>query len=142
MPKNEGPNKADEAGSDESSAAPAKRQSPEASSDARRWAMFCHLAGLAWMMVWPLPIIGGVVATLIVWQIKKDDDPFIDRSGKQALNFQLSMLIYSAVLAITVIGVFLLPVVAVLNIVFTIIAAVRAGDGKHYSYPLSIEFIK
>jgi uncharacterized Tic20 family protein len=142
MAKTEVDDKADETGSDESSAAPAKGHDQELGSNARRWAMFCHLAGLAWMMVWPLPIIGGVVATLIVWQIKKDDAPFIDRSGKQAFNFQLSMLIYSAVLAITVIGVFLVPVVAVLNIVFTIIAAIRAGDGKGYRYPLSIEFIK
>jgi len=132
------PDNARETGSNESIAG----QDRKPSGDARRWAMFCHLAGLAWMMVWPLPIIGGVVATLIIWQIKKDDDPFIGESGRRAFNFQLSMLIYSAGLAITVIGLFLLPVVAILNIVFTIIAAVRAGDGKSYSYPLSIEFVK
>jgi len=104
--------------------------------------MFCHLAGLAWMIAWLLPIIGGVVGTLIVWQVKKDDDPFIDKSGRRAFNFQLSMLIYAVGLTITVIGIFLLPVVAILNIVFTIIAALRAGNGKDYSYPLSIQFIK
>jgi len=142
MAKNEGPNKADETGSNESNAAPAKGHDQQLGSNARQWAMFCHLAGLAWMMVWPLPIIGGVVGALIVWQIKKDDDSFIDENGRRAFNFQLSMLIYAAGLAITVIGVFLVPVVAVLNIVFTVIAAVRAGDGKHYSYPLSIEFVK
>ncbi|MBN2271872.1 MAG: DUF4870 domain-containing protein [Sedimentisphaerales bacterium] len=142
MATTEDPNKTNEAGGDNSTGTAAKGHDRELGSNARKWAMFCHLAGLAWMMVWPLPIIGGVVGTLIVWQIKKDDDPFIDRSGKQAFNFQLSMLIYSAVLAITVIGVFLLPVVAVLNIVFAIIAAVRAGDGKGYRYPLSIEFVK
>ncbi|MHC4742558.1 MAG: DUF4870 domain-containing protein [Planctomycetota bacterium] len=42
----------------------------------------------------------------------------------------------------TVIGVFLVPIVAILNVIFAIIAAVRAGDGKHYKYPLAIEFIK
>ena len=109
--------------------------------DARKWAMFCHLAGLAWM-TWLLPLIGGVVAVLIIWQIKKDDHPFIDENGRRAINFQLSMLIYAVGLAITFIGLFLLPVVAILNVVFTIIAAIRAGDGKDYNYPLSIEFIK
>ncbi len=113
--------------------------------DARQWAMFCHLAGLAWMVAWLLPIIGGVVGTLIVWQVKKDDDPFIDKSGRRAFNFQLSMLIYfaaSVLLCLLLIGFLLVPTVVVLNIVFTIIAALRASNGKDYSYPLSIEFIK
>jgi uncharacterized Tic20 family protein len=110
--------------------------------DARKWAMFCHLAGLAWM-TWLLPpLIGGVVAVLILWQIKKDDHPFIDENGRRAINFQLSMLIYAVALAITVIGIYLLPVVAILDIVFTIVAAIRAGSGKYYKYPLTIEFIK
>lgn len=110
--------------------------------DARKWAMFCHLAGLIWMLPCPLPIIGGVVGALILWQIKKDDHPFIAENGRRAVNFQISMLIYAVGLTITVIGIFLLPVVAVLNIVFTIIAAIKAGDGKDYDYPLSIELIK
>jgi uncharacterized Tic20 family protein len=96
---------------------------------------------VAWM-TWLLPLIGGVVAVLIIWQVKKDDHPFIDENGRRAINFQLSMLIYAVALAITVIGIFLLPLVAILDIVFTIVAAIRAGDGKYYKYPLTIEFIK
>jgi len=142
MAKEKDPKKAEETTSDESNAAPVEGQGEALSKDARQWAMFCHLAGLAWMIAWLLPIIGGVVGTLIIWQVKKDDDPFIDKSGRRAFNFQLSMLIYSVGLTITVIGIVLLPVVAILDIVFTIIAALRAGDGKDYSYPLSIQFIK
>ncbi|MBN2138169.1 MAG: DUF4870 domain-containing protein [Sedimentisphaerales bacterium] len=117
-------------------------QPQQVTKDARRWAMFCHLAGLAWLMPWLLPVIGGVVGSLIVWQVKKDDDPFTDEAGRRAFNFQISMLIYSVGLAITVVGILLIPVVAVLDIVFTIIAAVRAADGKSYRYPLTIEFMK
>jgi len=142
MAKEKDPEKAEETTSDESNAAPVEGQGEALSKGARQWAMFCHLAGLAWMIAWLLPIIGGVVGTLIVWQVKKDDDPFIDKSGRRAFNFQLSMLIYAVGLTITVIGIVLLPVVAILDIVFTIIAALRAGDGKDYRYPLSIEFIK
>lgn len=120
---------------------PCEEKGAEVTREARQWAMFCHLAGLAWM-TWLLPLIGGIVAVLIIWQIKKDDDPFIGENGRRALNFQISMLIYAAVLAITVIGLVLVPVVAILNVIFTIIAAVRAGDGKLYEYPLDIEFIK
>jgi hypothetical protein len=117
-------------------------QGREVGKKARQWAMFCHIAGLAWMLWWLAPVIGGVVGTLIVWQVKKDDDPFIDQHGKRALNFQLSMLLYAAALCLTIIGVFLTPVVGILDIVFTIIAALRASDGKDYQYPLTIPFIK
>ena len=104
--------------------------------------MFCHLAGLAWMVWWIMPVIGGVIGTLIIWQVKKDDDAFLDEHGKRAFNFQLSMLIYWAGLCVTVIGILLVPVVAILSVVFTIIAAIRASNGRDYKYPLSIKFVK
>lgn len=123
---------------------PAGKEAEEVTREARQWAMFCHLAGLAWM-TWMLPVIGGVVAVLVLWQIKKDDHPFIDENGKRAINFQISMLIYfcaAAPLCLVIVGCVLTPVIIILNVIFTIIAAVRAGDGKYYKYPLSIEFIK
>lgn len=133
--------KTEEIPKDEPPAETTEEVGRDTTRDARKWAMFCHLAGLAWM-TWLLPLIGGVVAVLIIWQVKKDDHPFIDENGRRAINFQLSMLIYTVALAITVIGIFLLPLVAILDIVFTIVAAIRAGDGKYYKYPLTIEFIK
>ena len=145
MAKKKTTKKAKEVADDEFEAVTAKAQDKGIGKDARQWAMFCHLAGLAWMVAWLLPVIGGVVGTLIVWQVKKDDDPFIDENGRRAFNFQLSMLIYfagSMLLCLLLIGFLLVPTVVVLNIVFTIIAAIRAGDGKDYRYPLSIEFIK
>ncbi|MFQ6035782.1 MAG: DUF4870 domain-containing protein [Sedimentisphaerales bacterium] len=117
----------------------------EISRDAQMWAMFCHLAGLAWLLWWIVPIIGGVIGALIMWQIKKDTHPFIDEQGKEAFNFQTSMLIYWAIavlLCFTCIGFVLLPLVMILDIVFAIIAAVKANNGFHYRYPLTIRFIK
>lgn len=145
MAKKKTTKKTKKAADEESDAVTAKAQGEGIGKNARQWAMFCHLAGLAWMIVWLLPIIGGVVGTLIIWQVKKDDDPFIDENGRRAFNFQLSMLIYfagSMVLCLLLIGILLAPTVVVLNIVFTIIAATRACDGRDYRYPLSIEFIK
>ncbi|MHC4499505.1 MAG: DUF4870 domain-containing protein [Planctomycetota bacterium] len=116
---------------------------PEISKDARMWAMFCHLAGLARFVV-PVPF-GGIIAPLIVWQIKKDEHAFVDENGKEALNFQLSVAIYllaAILLCFVIIGFLLLPAVAVFNIVFLIIAAVKANNGEHYMYPLTIRFIK
>ncbi len=118
--------------------------SKEIDKDARMWAMFCHLGGLA-MFIPILPVIGNVIAPLIIWQIKKDDYPFVDEQGKEAVNFQISMLIYglvSAILIVACIGAVLLPAVVIVDVVFLLIAAVKANDGHHYRYPLTIRFIK
>jgi uncharacterized Tic20 family protein len=118
--------------------------SDDVNKDARMWAMFCHLAGLAGFVI-PV-ILSGIIAPLIVWQIKKDEHPFIDEHGKEALNFQISMGIYAFVSTILIfvfcIGVVLLGAVAIVNLVFLLIAAVKANNGEHYRYPLAIRFIK
>jgi uncharacterized Tic20 family protein len=114
----------------------------ELTKDAKMWAMFCHLAGLARFA--PIPF-AGIIAPLIVWQIKKDEHPFVDYNGKEAVNFQISVAIYlvaAILLCFVVIGFFMVPAVVVFNIVFLIIAAVKANNGEHYEYPLSIRFIK
>jgi len=116
--------------------------SKEINKDARQWAMFCHLAGLAGLI---LPAIGSVVGPLIIWQIKKEEHPFVDEQGKEAVNFQISMLIYGIVAALLIlacVGTVLLPAVAIFDVVFLLIAAVKANSGYHYRYPLSIRFIK
>ena len=53
----------------------------EISKDARQWAMFCHLGGLAGIAI---PVVGNIVAPLIIWQIKKDDFPFVEGSNFSA----------------------------------------------------------
>ncbi len=114
----------------------------ETSKDARMWAMFCHLIGMGWLVV---PFIGGVIGSLVLWQIKKDEFAFVDEQGKEALNFQISMLIYAAVsmaLVFICVGMFLFPLVAVVDMIFALIAAVKANNGEHYRYPLTIRFVK
>ncbi len=119
----------------------------EVSKDARMWAMFCHLGGLAGLI---MPVVGNIVAPLIIWQIKKDDAPFVDEQGKEAVNFQISLSLYgiigSVACLITCIGAVLIPfligAVYIIDLVFLLIAAVKVNNGEHYRYPLSIRFIK
>jgi uncharacterized Tic20 family protein len=118
----------------------------EMNRDARMWAMFCHLAGLAFLLP-VVPLVGGFVGPLILWILKKDQYPFVDEQGKEAVNFQLTMLIYSigaAVLIAACVGIVLLPAVAITDIVLVIIATIKTNDGYHYRYPypLIIRFIK
>jgi len=115
--------------------------SEEISKDARMWAMFCHLAGLAGCII---PLVGNIVAPLIFWQIKKDDYPFVNEQGKEAVNFQISMTIYaliSAALTFVCVGFFLLAAVVIVDLVFLLIAAVKANNGQSYRYPLTIRFV-
>lgn len=119
-------------------------EAKELDRDARMWAMFCHLAGVGGFL--PIvPVLGSIIAPLIIWQIKKNDFPFVDEQGKEAVNFQISVLLYAFVAGLMCFmcaGFALLPVVYILDVVLLIIAAIRANDGQHYKYPLTIRFIK
>ena len=110
--------------------------------DARTWAMLCHLGGLG---VYIIPTVGHIIATLIFWLIKKDESPFVDDQGKEALNFQISITIYaliSLLLTLVVIGIILLFAVGIFDLVMIIIAALKVNGGEKYRYPLCIRFIK
>src|SRR4051794_18465566 len=82
--------------------------------DAWQWAMFCHLSSLLGvvLVVPGLNIIGPVV----MWLLKREEHPFIDDQGKEAVNFHISMAIYGLVSAFLVacggLGIVLLAIVA------------------------------
>ena len=100
----------------------------------KTWAMLCHLGGLL-----------GFIPPLVIWLIKKDESSLIDDSGKEALNFQISIAIYCAIaflLVFILIGIPLLFALQIFNLVMVIIAAIKANDGERYRYPLCIRFIK
>jgi len=112
----------------------------EQNRDARMWAMFSHLAGFGGIVV---PAIGSILGPLIIWLIKKEQFPFVDEQGKEALNFQITMFIYAiaaGLLTFLCVGFILLPVVGIVDIVFIIIAAIKANDGVHYRYPTGLIF--
>ncbi len=108
--------------------------------DARMWGMFCHLSALAGAII-PL---GSILGPLIIWSIKKNEYPFVDDQGKEALNFNISMAIYliiSAILIILVIGIFLLIALGIFQLIMIIIAAIKANNGETFRYPLAIRFV-
>ena len=88
---------------------------------------------------------GALLGPLVVWLVKRGDSPEVDAHGKEALNFQISMLIYNlvaAVFCLILVGFVFLAILWVLNAVFVIIAAIQASDGKFYRYPMTIRFIQ
>jgi uncharacterized Tic20 family protein len=109
--------------------------------DTCTWAMFLHFSLLLGFAV-PL---GGLIAPIIIWQLKKDQMPEIDAHGKMALNFILSMLIYSLiafVLTFVLIGIFVFMALAVIAVVFPIIGGIKANSGELWKYPLTLNLIK
>jgi len=121
----------------------------EIEKDARVWAMVCHLAGLAGLSP-ILPVIGGAVAPLVIWQLKGEAFPFVAEQGRRAVNFQLSVLLYCSVATmlcfVSLVGIRLIPVifcvVSLVDLILVLVAAVRANRGEHYRYPLTIRFFK
>ena len=113
-----------------------------AEKEARTWGMGCHLAALAGFIGIPF---GHILGPLAVWMIKKNDYPFVDEQGKEALNFQLSMTIYAfiaVILIFVIIGFMTLIALAVADLILVIIAAMKASNGESFRYPATIRFIK
>ena len=120
-------------------AAPAA--APPGEMEQRNWALFTHLSALTGLVTGGL---GFILGPLVMWLIKKDQMPRVDEAGKEALNFQLTMLIavlVSCVLMLILIGFLLLFAVGVFDVVMVIIAAVQTSNGVRYRYPLAIRFI-
>lgn len=148
----------------ENNPAPEMQESPseheiyKQQHDERSWAMLCHIAVFLAIVI----PFGHVVGPLVIWLIKKDQYPLVDDQGKESLNFQLTMTIFSIILLIVFI-VGLLSFVAgdfearipytmlysglafvglgITNFVFIVIAAVRSYRGEAYRYPISIHFV-
>lgn len=105
----------------------------------KTWAAMTHLSAFAMFVGVP-----SVVGPLVMWLIKKDEDQYADLHGREAINFNLSFLIYgiaSAVLIIALVGLFLLPAVLVAWFALVIVATMKASNGEFYRYPLTIRFL-
>lgn len=111
------------------------------SQDDKNMGIIVHVASFAGYLI----PFGSILGPLIVWLMKRDEIPFVDECGRNCLNFKISMFIWvmvSFVLMFIGIGFLLLGILAIVDIVLTIIAAMKASEGVCYKYPLSITFIK
>jgi len=116
-------------------------QPPLTDSQIRNIAMWCHLSALAGFL---MPF-GSILGPLVVWLTQRDKSPFIDDQGKEAINFQLSIMVYAAVsilLILILVGFLLLMALSFGALVLVIIAALQANQGIAYRYPLIIRFIR
>lgn len=113
---------------------------PERERLSRQWAMLLHLS----VFVGHLSAGAGLVAPIVIWQIKKADYPELDQHGRNVANWLISLVIYSAislVLIFAFIGFPLLIILGVLSVVFPIIGGVKASNGEVWKYPLALRFL-
>ncbi len=115
--------------------APPATAGTEVSKDAKTFGMLCHLLGLFTSFIGPL----------VIWLIKKDSDKFVDDQGKEALNFQITVIIGYAIAFVTtfiIIGAILFPIIWICDLIFCIMGTVKANNGQAYRYPVNIRIIK
>lgn len=105
------------------------------SAEERQWGLIVHISS----------IFFGFFGPLVIWQLKKSTMPFLDDQGKEALNFQITVLllvIVCGLLFFIFIGMILLPLVLLSNLILCLIAGVKANGGEYYRYPLTLRLIK
>ena len=121
---------------------PAMRPAPLPSmtgAQERNWAVGAHLSGFvaAYLAL-------GFIGPLVVMLTGGSRSAYVRRHAVEALNFNISVLIYlgiSAVLSIILIGIPMLLAVGVLHVVASIRGALAAGRGEEYRYPVTIRFV-
>ena len=112
---------------------------PTPTQDDKTMGLLAHLLG----------IFLGFIGPLIIWLIKKDQSPFVDDQGKEALNFQLTILIAHVVMMPCMCIPFVNIAVALLHlglrvfsVVFGIVAGLSSQKGETYRYPICLRMIK
>ncbi len=109
-------------------------QPPLSESEDRQWASFAHLGGIL-----------GFLPSLVIWLVFKDRGRFTNVEAKEALNFQITILIayvVGAILSLVLIGALISLAAWVVSIVFSILGFLKAKDGVSYRYPFALRLIK
>jgi uncharacterized protein len=107
----------------------------------RNMEVLCHLLAFVGLVI----PFGNIAGPLVLWLLKKSENAGVDAHGKEVLNFQISMTIWTILCwasFVVLIGFVLGPLAMLINIVLTIIGAIKASNGEFYRYPLTIRFIK
>lgn len=109
---------------------------PVLRSDDKIWSVLSHVSILVGF---------GIILPLVVFLVKKDESPEVRQHSAQALNFHICVILYSLFcipLVFVLIGIPLLMLIGFGALVLTIVAAIRASEGRAYHYPLTIPFLR
>ena len=106
-------------------------------NEARNWAMFAHLSSFIGYVI----PFGNIFGPLIIWIAKREQSDLVNDQGREALNFQITMIILTFLFIVTIVGWLLLLPLAIFDIVITILAGLAANRGEKYRYPICFRLI-
>ena len=112
---------------------------PLSASDERTWAIAAHLSSFVAAYV-----ALGLLGPLTVMLIAGPRSAFVRRHAVEALNFNISVLIYLAiagVLSLVLIGIPMLIAIGVLYVISVIRGAIAASRGEEFRYPLTLRLV-
>jgi uncharacterized protein len=104
--------------------------------------MLAHLSALVGLVV---PPIGIVLGPLAVWLARREDSAFVAAHAREALNFNITVLlgiVVCALLMLVFVGFLLGTALFIAWLVMTLIAAIKASEGEAYRYPISLRLVK
>lgn len=107
---------------------------PLSEAEDKQWASFAHLGGIL-----------GFLPALIIWLVFKDRGPKTNVEAKEALNFQITLIIgyiIGAILTFVIIGGLISLAVWVVGIIFSILGFTKVNAGGSYRYPFALRLIK
>jgi len=124
---------------------PVSTSAKSTSSDDKTMGILAHILG----------IFVGILGALIIWIIKKDESPYVKEEATEALNFQISLILYyvafgfiTVILTFITAGLFgivsplIYGAIYIFSLVVMIMASIEANKSGGYKYPLCIRFIK
>jgi uncharacterized Tic20 family protein len=106
----------------------------ETSHEARNMAMLCHLLGLL-----------GFLAPLVIWLSERDKHKFVDEHGREAMNYQVSLMIYvliAVALCFVRVGLYILWGLIAVHILLVVIGTAKAAGGRSWRYPIAFRFLR
>jgi len=106
----------------------------------KTYAMLLHLSQLSSFLI----PFAGLIMPIVMWCAYKNENAYIDQNGRHAVNWLISYIIYAIIcvpLCFVIVGIPLLLTLFILDIVFCIMAGIKASDGVTWKYPMSIRFV-
>jgi uncharacterized Tic20 family protein len=107
---------------------------PLTPAEDKQWAGFAHLGGIL-----------GILPSLIIWLVFKDRGAVTNVEAKEALNFQITLLIVyiiGSILAFVVVGFIINAAAWIAAIIFSIMGFQKVNAGGSYRYPFALRLIK
>ncbi len=121
---------------------------PLTAAEDKQWAMWSHFGGILW-----------ILPSLIIFLVFKDRGTLTKQESKEALNWQITFLIFY--IGWTIIGAILTAIliftalwsltwifgligwlIYLANVLFSILGGVKVNGGGSYRYPVNFRFIK